>query len=141
MRFITSMASWLFGGASGSGGAGKVVDALDKAILSKQERFEMDAADMISVRAMFSAPAGPGFLNQLIDAVNRSVRPLVTYALIGGLMGWWKLPSMDAVAPFYQTLIYLVFTFWFGGRAIMKDVPAMLTALKKIKRKYTPEEN
>jgi len=126
---------WLFGGSPGGGGADSIMGAIDKAILSKQERFEMDAEDMKSVRAMYSA-AGPGFLNQIIDAVNRSVRPLVTYALVGGLMGWWKLPSIDAVAPFYQTLIYLVFTFWFGGRAIMKDVPAMLVAIKKIRTKH-----
>ncbi len=134
MGFAVKALGWLFGGASGGGGAGKVLDALDEAIHTKQERFEMDAEDMKSVRAMFDTPAGSGFFNQLIDAVNRSVRPVITYALTGGLVGWWDLPDMKGVDPFYQTLIYLVFTFWFGGRAITKDVPAMLATLKKLRK-------
>lgn len=132
MNLAAKAIDWLFGGSPGGGGAGSIMGAIDKAILSKQERFEMDAEDMKSVRSMLGT-AGPGFFNQAVDAISRSVRPVVTYGLVGGLFDWWELPDMNGVDPFYQTLIYLVFTFWFGGRAIMKDVPMMLATIKKLK--------
>lgn len=134
-----SLLGWLFGGSSGGGGAGKIVGALDKAIFSKQERFELDAVDMKSVRSMLGT-AGPGFVNQLVDAVNHAIRPTITVGLVGGLFGWWVMPDLSNLTPFYQTLVYLVFTFWFGGRAIVKDVPAMLATLRKIKAKYDKDE-
>jgi hypothetical protein len=127
MGFLAGLAKWAFGG----GGAGKVLDKIDEAILSREEALTLDAEDLREARKMFG-PA-TGIFNQLVEAIARSVRPVVTYGLVGGLFGWWGLPDINGISPFYQSLIYLVFTFWFGGRAIMKDIPAMLGAIKRLR--------
>lgn len=132
MNFLGKIITGLFGGG---GNSTQIIEKLDEAILSKQERFEMDAKDLESVRNYLNTPAGPGFISQAIDAVNRSVRPVVTYWLLGGMIGWWALPTMEMIPPFMQALIYLVVTFWFGGRVVMQDVPKMLKSLKDLRSK------
>lgn len=135
LKFLTTVGSFLFGGKSAD--AGQVIEKLDEAVLSKQERFEMDAKDMESVRAYLNTPAGPGLISQIIDSVNRSVRPVMTYWAMGCLIGWWSSPALESVSPFMQSLIYLIVTFWFGGRVVMQDVPKMLGALSDLKKKIS----
>lgn len=146
MGWIGAIGSFL-GGKTGE----KVMDFADKAIYSKQERATDDKEDLKDVRAM----QFDGLLGKLVDLYScsnsglasviillmifcdvvvelsaRLIRPAVTILLIGHLFGFWKLDMPDT-DEFTKTLAYLAFTFWFGGRAIMKDVPKMLAVLRK----------
>lgn len=129
MSIIGKAISWFFGGTS----SGDVIKAVDKLHLSDEEKANMDAADLASAREFLSGMAGPGFFNQLVDAFNRLIRPGVTFYLFGGWVGWWVFPSIEAMPSFWQSVSLLVLTFWFGGRVFLKDAPALLASLAKLK--------
>lgn len=128
MSFLTKVTGWLFGG----GGADKVADVADKAFHTEQERSQEDAADLASARQFAGVSNQPGLINQLVDAANRLIRPGVTLWLIGGFIGWWNLPKSEAISEYWQNIFLIVLTFWFGGRAILKDLP---TAIKMMRGK------
>lgn len=127
MSLLGKAAGWLFGG---SAGAEKALDVVDKAFHTEQERATEDAADLASARE-FAAPSdNPGVFNQLVDAASRLVRPGVTLWLIGGFVGWWKLPDPGSIDPYWLNVFMLVLTFWFGGRAILKDLPQAIRLIR-----------
>lgn len=68
----------------------------------------------------------PGWLNGLVNAVNRLIRPCVTVGLIGGVVGLWPLPVTDAIDPVILGFTEMVLIFWFGGRALFKDLPSLI---------------
>ena len=132
---------------------GKVLDIADDLIDTASERRQDDAKDLMGARAMqsegnsgklvqlYKANTSPFMglvilllilLDTMVDAVARLVRPWVTIHLLGAFFGYWILSPVK-LTPFQEAMIYLVFTFWFGGRAIMKDIPSMLKALRKMK--------
>ena len=125
MSLLTNIAGFLFGGSQASE---KVLNIADKAIHTGQERSEQDAVDTDSARGFADVSNQPGLINQLVDAANRLIRPGVTFWLIGGFAGWWTLPSQDALPEYWQNVFVIVLTFWFGGRAIVKDLPAAIKA-------------
>lgn len=119
---LRTFTRWLFG----SGGT----KILDEAIYTKEEKVADDQRDLEGARA-FAGPSGdPGLVNQLVDGANRLVRPGVTLWLVGGFIGWWRLPAADLIDPFWQNLFMLVITFWFGGRALLKDLPAAVRLMR-----------
>lgn len=130
MNILGTALSWFFGGSK----SGDVVDKLDELYLSAEEKGQMDMEDLAKAREYLNYPPLPGFINQVVDAASRLVRPGVTYWLLGGWAGMWALPPVDAIDPFWQSMAYLVLTFWFGGRMVMKDVPNMLATLSKLKK-------
>ena len=74
--------------------------------------------------------AAPGVHNTwfdaLVDGINRLVRPALALWAFGVLCSWWLPPVVTpAIAP-YQTLIYTVFTFYFGVRAVTEDIPRLV---------------
>lgn len=127
MSLLSKAAGWLFGG---SAGAEKALDVADKAFYTEQERAAEDAADLASARSFAGPSDNPGAFNQLVDAASRLVRPGVTMWLIGGFVGWWKLPEPGAIDPFWLNAFMLVLTFWFGGRAILKDLPQAIRLIR-----------
>lgn len=126
MGFLTGLATWLFGG----GGAQTVVQAVDKAHYSAEERAADDATDLASARAFAGVSNQPGFINQVADAANRLVRPGVTLWLCGGFIGWWQMPAANTLSEYWQNVFMLVLTFWFGGRALLKDLPAAIKLIR-----------
>ena len=127
MSLLSKAAGWLFGDSKG---AEKALDVADKAFHTEQERATEDAADLASARE-FAAPSdNPGVFNQLVDAASRLVRPGVTLWLIGGFVGWWKLPDPGSIDPYWLNVFMLVLTFWFGGRAILKDLPQAIRLIR-----------
>lgn len=119
---LRSFMAWLFG----SSGA----QVLDEAVYTREERAADDQRDLESARA-FAAPGNePGLINQIVDSANRLIRPGVTLWLIGGFIGWWQLPASDALDLYWQNLFMLVITFWFGGRTLLKDLPAAIRAIR-----------
>ena len=69
-------------------------------------------------------------VNVTVDATSRMIRPAVTIALLGALIGWWSL-EVHNLDPVLQVWTETVFLFWFGGRALIKDVPSFLRAIKQ----------
>jgi hypothetical protein len=107
----------------------KGADLIDEAMDTGQERAERDATDTVSARAM-TAPSHNTWFDALVDGVSRLVRPGVTLWLIGGFIGWWPLPETGTISEYWQNVFLLVITFWFGGRAILKDLPAAIRMMK-----------
>jgi hypothetical protein len=116
-------------------GGGKIVekaaDLADEGFHTEQERTETDQKDLQEARAAV-APSHESYFDVFVDGVNRAIRPVVTLWLMGGFIGWWKLPSPGSVDPYWQTIFTIILTFWFGGRAILKDLPAAIKAIRNI---------
>lgn len=73
-------------------------------------------------------------INVLVDAVNRSVRPGFTVMLAGGVFGWWALPAPGAVDPIYLGWFENIILFWFGGRMLFKDLPAVINYMATLRK-------
>ena len=74
-------------------------------------------------------------LNKVVDAIIHLVRPWITVHLIGGLFGYWQLPDISGINPFYMKMIDVVLVFWFGARVITKDLPALMIAWTAMRKK------
>jgi len=74
-------------------------------------------------------------LDIVIDGLNRLVRPIITYWVVGGLMGLWELPQVNTVDPLMMNIVWTVITFWFGSRVIFKDIPKALIYFNGIIKK------
>lgn len=129
MGVLAKAAAWFFGG----GGAETVAKTVDKATYTAEERAGDDAKDLESARAFAGVSNQPGFINQMVDAANRLIRPGVTLWLCGGFIGWWDMPRADAISEYWQNIFMIVLTFWFGGRAILKDLPAAIKVMRGLK--------
>jgi len=77
----------------------------------------------------------PGLFNDIVNAINRLIRPGVTIGLLGGVVGFWELPATGSIDPVILGWTEMVLIFWFGGRALFKDLPSLLTYVKHIRNK------
>lgn len=114
---------------------GNIADTLkaaDSFVYTKQEQAE-DAQDEVKTITESDAAISShnGIFNDLVDAYNRLIRPGVITWLVGGFSGWWKLPDPGTIDPFWQNAFWLVITFLFGGRALLKDIPGMINAFRR----------
>lgn len=126
---------------TGSGG-GKAMDLADEAFHTGQEKAELDAKDLASARSMqFSQadyskmPPFVAIINVIVDAISRVIRPGVTIWVIGGIAGQWELPDSKEVGPEWWAVFWLIITFWFGGRVLLKDLPSAIAAIAKLRGK------
>lgn len=134
---FTAAKNLLFGSSSeGKGIVGNVSDVVDKwkpsaTTIHNQSIEDMKAGDesQKSAREM-QLPTHDDTFNRIVDGSSRLVRPVITYWIIGALMGLYTIqsPSTD---PMMMNIIWTVITFWFGSRVIFKDIPAMIKSLKK----------
>lgn len=86
-------------------------------------------ADRISARA-FAAPGAAGSRwDRLIDNANRAIRPVVTGYVLGGLAGAWPLADLSRVDPRWLDVGAVILGFWFGGRLLLRDLPAGVAAV------------
>ena len=96
---------------------------------------EIDRAIAESVQSARTHDAPPGdnrtWFDSVVDGVNRLVRPGVTLFLFGGVAGVWELPKIGDVDPIILSWTGTVFLFWFGGRAIFKDLPGVIKYLRE----------
>lgn len=74
--------------------------------------------------------SGLRWLDGLVNGVNRLIRPCVTLWIFGGLADMWTLPDPATVPAEYWDMALIVTGFWFGGRALFKDLPAALKFLR-----------
>lgn len=94
-----------------------VTETADKAVLTQQERLEFDQRERESI------------FRATVSGANSLVRPGMVVLLTGGIMGWWELPK--DVDPYWQNMFTLVVTFYFGGRALLKDLPEALIRIRR----------
>lgn len=73
-------------------------------------------------------------VNVTVDAAARCIRPGVTILLVGGVFGWWPVET-KTVDPIVLSWGEIVIGFWFGYRTVIKDLPSLLLALKKLREK------
>ena len=147
---ISTVYSMLFGGGGSTPSVGaQVVQAIlpesaaqkdasaTEDLKSAREYQPVDLPQVIMQQGLVNLIIGNiiRLVNAGVDALNHSIRPGVLVWLIGGFSGAWKLPKSSDLDPFWQSMIYLVMTFWFGGRMVIKDVPAMLAAFASLRKK------
>ena len=108
----------------------KGTEMLDEAIDTPQERSERDTTDLAKAREMALPSSHGSRFDILVDGFSRLVRPGVTLWLLGGFTGWWNLPKPGVVEPYWENVFMIVLTFWFGGRAILKDLPAAIRLMR-----------
>lgn len=108
--------------------AEKATEMIDEAFHTEQERNEQDSKDTADSRAMQFASHSSWF-DVLVDGLNRLVRPAFAFWSFGVLVGWWGEKIKD-ISPEAMNLILIICTFYFGGRAILKDLPGVIKTLR-----------
>jgi len=119
-------------------GAERGSEIVEKWVPSADSKHEMaqDIDDTIaaSVAAARAHDAPPGnnrtWFDSLVDGINRLIRPGVTIFLFTGIAGFHELPKVGDVDPIILAWTGTVFLFWFGGRAIFKDLPGVIKYLR-----------
>ena len=127
-----------------SSGSGGVVDSVEgisniveKWLPGSEKKHEMaeeiQAAVTASVESARAMPLGgtTTWFDSFVNGINRLVRPVITIWLIGGLTEAWTLPSTGDIDPIVLSWIGSIIIFWFGGRALFKDLPSVIKYLKK----------
>ncbi len=76
----------------------------------------------------------PGVFNAIVNSINRLIRPGVTIGLIGGVVGVWPLPATGTIDPVILGWTEMVLIFWFGGRALFKDLPSLIKYVQTIRK-------
>jgi hypothetical protein len=133
MGILATIASWFFSrNSSGQSGIDTVANLADKAVYTKQEKAEDDAADLASARAFTPAPSHNTWFDALIDGWHRAIRPTVATWCILQLFGAIAPPKHLAnIPPEIWSIIMLVLSFYFGGRVLLRDLPAAIQSLRK----------
>jgi hypothetical protein len=72
------------------------------------------------------------WVNVIVDAINRMVRPVLAYTLMGSLFNWWSV-TLNTGDPLMVTLALSVFGFYFGVRAVTEDLPKVIRALRALR--------
>jgi hypothetical protein len=141
MSILGKVAKFFIGGAAQGvvDTAGQVADIVERFNPGPEKQLEMEQAltetinnTTKSAREMALATHNTWF-DVLVDGLNRLVRPVITVWLTGGMMGAWVLPTTDQVPKFYQEAFWTVLVFWFGGRAVLKDLPNAIKYVRSLK--------
>ena len=128
------------GGGNGISAAKEIAEIVEKWAPSAEAKHDMQmdlenrfAQSQASARAHDSPlRSGIPLIDALVNGINRLIRPTVTIGLLGGLYGWWALPEPGLVDPMYWRYTEIVIVFWFGGRALFKDLPAAIKYIKSL---------
>lgn len=123
MNFFKAIGGFLFGG-----GGNKVAEVVDEAVYTKQESAKDSSEDLASARAY---EPGNKF-DSFVDKWHRAIRPAVATWAVGVLFGWIPPPDhwKSIPQPVWE-MVLLVVTFYFGGRAILKDLPQAIRMMRK----------
>ena len=119
----------------GSKGGEKVLDIVDEAVYTNQEKHTDDIKETEVVNTQFERGYGSGTVfDATIDAIGRLQRPLWGVYLFGGLLGWWVFPNLGKTDTFWASMFLIYFTALFGGRSLLVDLPRALGDLMRAKR-------
>jgi hypothetical protein len=115
---------------TGAGG-GKIIDAADELYYSEEERNADDTVALADARKPL-APSHGTWFDSLIDGYNRLPRPAFATWAFGELVGWWNV-DLSRISPEKMSLIIVIVTFYFAGRALLKDLPKIVAAFRALK--------
>jgi hypothetical protein len=73
------------------------------------------------------------YFNAVVDGLTRLIRPGVTVLLMGGVFGWWPVHT-QSIDPVVLAGFESVMSFWFGMRALTRDIPSLIKMLVELKR-------
>ena len=132
MGVLSKLGSFFAGGAVQSfAGVADIVERWKPGETTKHE-MEMDVAALVdNARAHDSPVAGGGWLGAIADGLNRLVRPVVTIYVLGGLFGMFETSFAADVDPWFLAQGEKIIVFWFGGKVLLKDLPAAIKYLRR----------
>jgi len=118
--------------------AGGVADIVErwKPGEGKRQEMEMEVAEFleksISDARKHDQPMNSGIaiIDAVVNGINRLIRPWVTVTVIGSLFGYWDLPPPENIDPQYWSIATIVIGFYFGGRALFKDLPTAIKSMR-----------
>ena len=141
MGALSKIKSFLIGGAAeaGLGVANGISDIVErwKPGDAKNHEMAMEISKLVETSydsaRKHDQPMNSGIpmLDAIVNGINRLIRPWVTVTVIGSLFGYWDLPPPDQIDPEYWVMAKIILGFWFGGRAVFKDLPAAVRNLRK----------
>ena len=140
MGFLSKVKDFFIGGTvdkigDAAEGVADIVERWNPGVAKKHE-MTMEIAKFMeqsyaSARA-HDQPMNSGIkiIDALVNGVNRLIRPWVTITVVGHMFGYWRLPPPDSIDAQYWDITLIVLGFWFGGRALFKDLPTMVKSLR-----------
>ena len=132
MSVWNKVASFFAGGAvEAASGVADIVERWKPGETTKHQ-MEMDVANLVdSARRHDSPVAGGGILGAIADGLNRLVRPVVTIYVLGGLFGFFEPELSKDIDPWFLAQGEKIIIFWFGGKVLLKDLPAAIKYLRR----------
>lgn len=77
--------------------------------------------------------AATEFINVVVDAANRMIRPGLAILTTGAVFGWWRVET-STLDPIVLAWAEGIGMFYFGIRAITRDIPSLIKMLVELKR-------
>lgn len=118
--------------------AAKGADIVERWVPGAETKHEMaqeiDAAITAATgeaRAYAAPGADGGFLGKLADGLSRLIRPVVTIYVLGVVFGFYAISLPEGTDPWYLAQAERILLFWFGGKVLLKDIPAAIAYLRK----------
>lgn len=91
--------------------------------------------DVQRARELPMATSHSTWFDVLIDGISRLPRPVMAFWVMGILFGLWSGPDFDTIDPKVVTWIEYIMGFFFGHRAMARDIPAMVKGIVGAMRK------
>ena len=135
MNFFSKLGSIFFGGSSDKGIVEQAADTVERFNPGAVKQHEMSIEDQKAgddsqrnAQQLVLQTGGDNWFDIIVNGLNRLVRPVITYWVVLVLFGlvtvpsdyWGKIPDM------MWNIIWTVITFWFGARAVFKDIPSAI---------------
>lgn len=142
LGFLGSLLPIFFGSSNNGRGIVDIIERFVPSAASREENKQKDkslnAESQNDARAM-KFKSHDSWFDILVDGINRLVRPVITFGLVGVWFGWYEAPDLNLIHPFYITATQITLTFWFGGRFVTKDVLPAVQAWQDRKKKKEEE--
>lgn len=136
MSVIARVLGWFVGSGSAADTVRAVGDAADRLTTSDDERATAQLAENVNARAFAAPGVHDTAFDAFVDGCNRLPRPVVTFYVLGGIVGAWPLADLTKVDPLWIYAGATILFFWFGGRLLTKDLPGAV--LKVIEALLSP---
>lgn len=91
--------------------------------------------DVQLAREMVIAPSHDSWFDVLVDGAARLPRPVMAFWVMGMLFGLITPPNLNAMGPKLLTWIEYIMGFYFGHRAMARDIPILVSSITNALRK------
>lgn len=132
MSFLNKIGEFFVGGAME--GASKVADIVErwKPGVTTRHEMEMDVAELVNgARVHDQVTPNGGIFGNIANALNRLIRPVVTIYVLGGVFGFFEVTYAANIDPWFLAQAERIIVFWFGGKLLIKDIPAAIKYLRR----------